>query len=118
MISITLPWPPKSLSPNSRKHWAVKAKDAKHARQVAAWSVRSAGIRPGDLDIPYRVKVTLGFAPPDKRHRDDDNMLSSCKNFIDGIADAIGIDDSKFEIVIRRDVPVKGGAVHVTLEPA
>jgi crossover junction endodeoxyribonuclease RusA len=104
--------------PNARVHWARKAKDAKVARHVAAWFVREAGIRPGDFDVPYSVKVTLGFAPPDKRRRDLDGMLGAMKSSLDGIADAIGVDDSKFEIVIRRDVSVKGGAVHVTLEAA
>jgi crossover junction endodeoxyribonuclease RusA len=118
MIAITLPWPPKSLSPNSRKHWAVKARDAKHARQVAGRCVREAGIRPGDFDIPGKLKVTWVFQEPDKRRRDDDNLISSVKAFRDGVADALGIDDSRFETTIRRDAPVKGGAVRVILEAA
>lgn len=116
MIAINLPWPDRALSPNSRKHWAVKAKAVKQARITAGWCAREAGIRPGDFDIPERIKVTLAFAEPDKRHRDADNLLSSCKAFLDGISDATGVNDSKFEIAIRREAPVKGGAVRVELE--
>jgi crossover junction endodeoxyribonuclease RusA len=118
VIAITLPWPPRSLSPNARVHWSRKARDAKHARQVAGWCVREAGIRPGDFDIPGKLKVTWVFQEPDKRRRDDDNLISSVKAFRDGVADALGIDDSRFETTIRRGTPVKGGAVRVILEAA
>jgi crossover junction endodeoxyribonuclease RusA len=99
-------------------HWSRKAKDASHARQVAAWIIRGAGIRPGDYDIPGNLKVTWIFQAPDKRRRDDDNLIASVKAFRDGIADALGIDDSRFETTIRREPPVKGGAVRVELEAA
>lgn len=118
MISIALPWPDKALSPNARVHWSRKAKAAKQARITAGWSAREAGIRPGDFDIPTRLKVTYVFAPPDRRERDDDNLIASMKAARDGIADALGIDDSKFEIAIRREQPVKGGAVRIELESA
>lgn len=66
------------------------------------------------------IKVTCIFSPPPiKRNRDLDGLLSSCKAYFDGIADAIGIDDSKF----RHQAPVwgiprKGGNVRIVLEAA
>lgn len=77
-----------------------------------------AGIRKGDFDLPAALKVTCVFAPPDARKRDADGMLSSIKNFLDGISDAIGVDDSRFEIAIRREPPTKGGSVRIELEAA
>ena len=116
MIAIDLPWPPRTLHPNSRTHWARKAKDAKQCRLTAFAQTKLAGVRKGDFDLPSSLKVTCVFAPPDHRRRDLDGMLSSAKNFLDGISDAIGVDDSKFEIAIRREPPIKGGAVRIELE--
>jgi crossover junction endodeoxyribonuclease RusA len=118
MIRITLPWPPRELHPNSRIHWAKRAKFAKQCRTLAQGLTLAAGVRRGDSDIPHNLKVTAIFCPPDRRRRDLDNMLSSAKNFLDGIADVIGVDDSKWQIALRRDEPVKGGAVRIELEAA
>lgn len=118
MIAVTLPWPDRALSPNSREHWARKAKAVKQARITAGWCAREAGIRHGDFDIPNALKVTVAFAAPSKRRVDADNLLASLKAALDGISDAIGVDDSKFEIAIRREPPVKGGLVRIELEAA
>lgn len=118
MIAITLPWPPRSLHPNSRKHWAVKAKDAKQARQTAGWCAKEAGIRRGDCDIPQALKVTAIFYPPNRHKHDLDGCLSALKSSLDGIADVIGIDDSKWQLALRKEAPVKGGLVRIELEAA
>jgi crossover junction endodeoxyribonuclease RusA len=44
-------------------------------------------------------------------------MIASHKAAQDGIADALGIDDSKFECSYRLGEPVKGGAVRVEITP-
>lgn len=116
MISISLPWPPREMHPNSRVHWSKRAKAAKQCRLTAGWCAKQAGIRYGDPDIPATLRVTAVFSPPDNRRRDLDGMLSSAKAFLDGIADVIGIDDSKWEIALRREAPVKGGSVRIELE--
>lgn len=102
MMVVDLPWPSPDLSPNARIHWAVKAKAVKDARRDATIAARAAGIKRA---CARRASVTLTFSPPDSRRRDTDNMLSSCKGYCDGIADAIGIDDSQWSITIRRDTP-------------
>ena len=116
MIAIELPWPPSVLLPNSRSHWSKRAHAAKQCRLTAFAQTKLAGVRKGDFDLPASLKVTCVFAPPDHRRRDADGMLSSAKHFLDGISDAIGVDDSKFEIAIRREPPVKCGAVRIELE--
>lgn len=118
MIHINLPWPHKDLRPNARPHWAEKAKAVKQARAIAGWRAKMAGIRLGDPDIPAALKVTAVFSPPSRRHHDDDNMLASCKAYFDGIADVIGVDDSRWQIAMRREGVVKGGAVRIELEAA
>lgn len=115
-ITIKLPWPPKECHPNARVHWSIKARKAKNARIVAAWTAKEAGIRPNDPDIPQALRVTAVFSPPDNRRRDVDGMLSSIKNYLDGIADVIGIDDSKWQIALRREPATKGGSVRIELE--
>lgn len=118
MITIDLPWPPRALSPNSRVHWGTKGRAAKLYRQTAGWCAKEAGIRSSDFDIPQALKVTLVFAPPSKHHFDDDNLVAQMKAGLDGVADVIGIDDSKWQIALRREAPIKGGKVTIELEAA
>lgn len=91
---VNLPWPPKELSPNARMHWSKKSKAAKMYRATCSLLVRQALIvKP---DVPGRLHLWLTFLPPDRRHRDDDNMIAAFKSGRDGIADALGIDDKRF----------------------
>lgn len=112
--TIALPWPPKSLNPNSRLHWSVKAKAAKKYRGDCRILCQAHGARALLVDALH-VEVT--FCPPDRRHRDTDNMLASVKSGLDGAADATGVDDSRWALTIKRGEPVKGGAVLVHLNP-
>ena len=113
MMTVTLPYPPSSLSPNARGHWSIKAKAAAKARRDASIICQASGIRA--LGWPA-MHVSIEFRAPDRRRRDADNMLSSCKSLLDGLADASGVDDSRWSITITRGAPVKGGAVIITVE--
>ena len=63
------------------------------------------------------MRVSLTFVPPDRRRRDLDNLLASMKSGLDGLADAMGIDDSHWKLAIEMSPEtVKGGAVLVTVE--
>lgn len=111
MIEITLPWPPSTLSPNSRTHWRFKAKAAKKYRQECGWIARAAGlIAPAE----GKLHLWLDFYPPDRRHRDDDNLIASFKSGRDGIADALGVNDSRFVChpMIKEQI---GGMVKVRI---
>ena len=59
--------------------------------------------------------VRLTFCPPDRRVRDLDGVLSSCKAGCDGIADATGVDDSRWSLALAWGPVVRGGAVIVDL---
>ena len=113
-IRVQLLWPDKGLSPNARIHWAKRAGLVKRARRDAAVIARATGLRKIDADA---LDVAIIFCPPDNRHRDRDNMLSSLKPAIDGLADVIGVDDSRWEIAIRKAEPrPPHGAVIVEIE--
>ena len=110
-MSISLPWPDRVLSPNSRAHWSRRAKAVKAARTLAYWLAHM-----GMTDLPDGpVPVRVVFHPPDKRGRDLDNMLASCKAYLDGISDAYGINDNRFRPVPELGDVVKGGCVSVTI---
>ena len=113
MITIELPWPDRVLLPNSRVHWAKKAKATKRARNDASYLALSNGVRTHDFFGLDQLDVTLVFIPPDNRRRDTDGTVSSVKAYCDGIADVVGIDDSKWVLGIRREKPRKPGFVRV-----
>lgn len=114
---VDLTWPSRTLHPNARVHWAKKAKATKKAR-ADAWSVaRDAKLPRIDAST---IKVTCIFSPPPvKRNRDADNLIAACKAYFDGIADAIGVNDSCFR---HQEpvwgIPTKGGKVSIILEAA
>ena len=108
-MRVVLPWPCRELSPNARVHWAKKARVAKNYRAVAHTMARKV-LWPVNLEI---ARVVIEFYPPDNRRRDLDNMLASMKPAIDGIAAAIGVDDSKWEISMKKGAAVEGGLVVV-----
>jgi crossover junction endodeoxyribonuclease RusA len=93
MNTLVLPWPPKELSPNSTLHWARKAKFKKEYRRTCwALTLEAGWINPPEGKIP----LTITFYPPDKRHRDADNMVASIKAGLDGVADAMKVNDRQF----------------------
>ncbi|MCU9528752.1 RusA family crossover junction endodeoxyribonuclease [Pseudomonas mosselii] len=113
MMELTLPWPPAACSPNARVHWSRKSKAAKTYRYACFLLARQAGIQAPKGD----ALLMLEFVPPDRRRRDDDNLLAMFKAGRDGLADALGIDDNVFATQIRvSKETIKGGAVRVRIE--
>ena len=111
---VTLPWPSTRLSPNARLHWGSKAFAVKKARETA----RLLTLQQRPFPQWDRCNVSITFYPPDHRARDLDNMLAANKAHLDGIASAIGVDDSRWTITISVGHVVKGGAVQVELTEA
>ena len=91
---VILPWPPKDLNPNARVHWSKRAKAAKAYRKLCWGLCKEAKL--SAPPTPGKLHLWLSFYPPDKRNRDDDNIIASFKSGRDGIADALGMDDSRF----------------------
>ncbi len=112
-MELTLPWPPAVCSPNARVHWSRKSKAAKTYRYACFLLARQAGIQAPKSG----ALLMLEFVPPDRRRRDDDNLLAMFKAGRDGLADALGIDDNVFATQIRvSKETTKGGAVRVRIQ--
>lgn len=91
-MTLTFPWPPKELSPNARVHWAARARATKRYRAECGWIARESKATAPDGFIEIRVT----FCPPNRKQRDRDNMQASIKALFDGLADALGVNDSRF----------------------
>lgn len=115
---LELPWPSRELSPNFRGHWATVAKVKKAYRLKCHQLGLANGLHLAPK-TPDSVKVHLLFCQPDRRGRDWDNMLASMKSGLDGLAEAMGIDDRHWRLAFDvADDPVKHGKVLVTFEVA
>lgn len=113
-MSLYLPWPDRKLSPNSRVHWSVLSRAKAAAKKLAYYTALEAGIGKIDADA---VRVRYSFFPPSRRIYDTDNLIASMKAAADGVAQAIGVDDSKWELVISPRGPVeKNGMVKIDIE--
>jgi len=112
MTTFTFPFPPATLSPNARTHWAKLARVKKAYRQIC----RIICGRPPRFVAP--VVMTITFHPPDKRRRDRDNMIAAFKAGQDGLSDALGVDDADFVPTYQVGDPVANGAVVVTIHSA
>lgn len=122
MIVLELPFPNLKLNPNRNKghHWASTSALRKSARTAAYALARIAA-----LNTPWHsierskadtVPLVITFIQPDRRHRDRDNLLAACKPALDGVAEALEINDSQFEpVTIRREYGAKPGGVRIQI---
>jgi Holliday junction resolvase RusA-like endonuclease len=113
-------------TPNARRHWHLIARDnavwkdtaKKVAEQaVAEWEAKH-GLR---WRTVRRASVSVAFGLPDKRRRDLDNLIASCKPLIDGIVDAgVIVDDSIDVITVMEFGAVVNGTTEtvITIEDA
>jgi len=104
MIAILLAWPEKELWPNAKAHPIVVAGVRQIARAEAYYLTRAtlAG-RHLAVAAGAPIELTLVFCPPHRRRFDLDNAQSAMKSSLDGVAQALGIDDRWF-----RPKPVPG----------
>jgi crossover junction endodeoxyribonuclease RusA len=128
-VVIELPLPPAELSPNARVHWRKKAQITKDWRYRAwlwvnsALMERAGGKKPwGDPNHKTRwaaCKATVQVRWPDRRRRDLDNMLSSCKVYFDACTDAgVWVDDSRVVYELLPAIVDKANpGVTITVRP-
>lgn len=119
-LTITLDWPDADMSPNARVHHMALHRARKKAKN-AAWGMTKAMMPP--LGIAYRswrgpVDVSIAFHPSANRAFDLDNALARLKGHLDGIALALGVDDSTFTFRLSRAEKSSPPRVVVTLTPA
>ena len=118
MTEVVLGWPPTDLSPNARKHWAVVARAKKQYRKDC-YSVSKEQLKKYKKEtenIPERLVLEMTFIPPDRRSYDRDNLVARMKSGIDGLADALKINDKRFNTVISTmDQDYLGGFVRIRI---
>lgn len=103
-LIITLPWPDTSLMPNRKngRHWGGTQAAKVRARQDGYFGAKKA-LGTSELVSQDRMPVKITFVAPDARLRDIDNMLACIKPQLDGIAQALRIDDSRFRPITIDD---------------
>ena len=112
--TVTLPFPDSRLSPNKRsdRRWLTNVRQM--ARNTGYFEAKSAGLSVPD-HTPLHLFLT--FCPPDGRRRDVDNLLSSSKATLDGIFQALGVDDSNVRLTtLEMGKRVKGGQTVLKIE--
>lgn len=115
---VTLPFPSPRLSPNARQHWRQHAEAKKQARADAHWeTLRQLGFKAirKIAASEGKIELTVRFYPPDRRKRDDDNMVAGFKSLRDGIASAIGVDDNRFKPTYEFGEPEAPGRVEIEI---
>jgi crossover junction endodeoxyribonuclease RusA len=122
MIVVDLPFPNAKLNPNRSKglHWAATSALRKSARAAAYAMTRVTALGTPWYGIERRksdtVPLVITFIQPDRRHRDRDNLLAACKPSLDGVAEALEINDSQFDpVTIRREYGVNPGGVRIEI---
>lgn len=127
-IRIVLPL--KTVSESNRaghEHWAVRARRANiqrtavHAAVVTmmsktpGWTLGVRNGKYGARDIPPAARIRVDILRCAPGTLDENNLTGSQKHVIDGIADALGIDDrsSRVEYVVSQKKAPKG---HYSIE--
>jgi hypothetical protein len=118
-MRIDLPWPPKQIFPNFKRahHWTAYHRQTKAARTLA-WGLTAQALGPAlrKYEAPERLPIRIQVSPPMRGGRtpDDDGIKGACKAYLDGISDALGIDDKRFSLGAIEWLP-KSGAGQVTI---
>lgn len=117
-MRIELDFPPASLFPNRTKgtHWTVTHKAKTGYRDNSVWLTK--GQMNGWKHTDGNIAMTITFVMPDKRLRDTDNCLAAAKAGLDGMAEALGVNDRQFQpVTIYREYGMKPGKMIVELAP-
>ena len=114
-ITIRLPWPDAALWQNVRVHWRVKSVATRQSRAWAAWECKAAGC--SFLTFAGRPRLAWSIHKPPKSRADMSNVQAALKAAIDGIQDALMIDDNRFIHVWPEEFGerVPGGLIVVTI---
>jgi crossover junction endodeoxyribonuclease RusA len=118
-LDLVLPWPPSVLHPNNAPRnlataWGAKKRYRARCRADADYQRRRAAV--GAVP-PGLVRCVVEFQPPDRAHRDVLNLGMAIKHAVDGVADALGVNDRRFRPwVLDFGEVAPGGRVALRLE--
>lgn len=113
-MKIIFPWFPKELNPNSTCYFRKKAK-IKATYRAEGFRITTEALQTQTVDKSAK-ELHFTFYKPDNRHRDADNMLAAMKSGIDGMADALGINDKQFKTITIHVADQIGGYVVVEIK--
>jgi len=105
---IELPFPPMDLFPNRAQghHWGKLYKIKSDYRDACTWIAKSQ--KKEWKHDGNEIHLRLTYVMPDKRMRDADNCLAASKAALDGLSDALMVNDKLFQpIEIRREFGTK-----------
>jgi hypothetical protein len=110
-VQIELPFPPASLSGHNKGKWRAKSGTVLKYRSDACKAALAAGaVAPREGDI----RISITFYPPN--HRGDRvNFPIRIKSQLDGIADALKVNDKRFLPSYHFGLPEKVGRVVVVI---
>lgn len=104
---IVLPFPSSALSGHAEGHWRSKSVPTRKHREWARLAAMAAGVTaPASGDIG----VAITFFPPNRRS-DRTNFPNRVKPYLDGIAEALGVNDRRFLPTYAFCEPEKPGRV-------
>ena len=115
-IIVELPFPHPKLNPN-QAHGGWRTTETLRASTKQIGYVQGRVALENQSFMPaeqYALRIT--FYPPDRRHRDADNLHASMKHYLDGVCQALNINDRSFrEITLAFGEVRKPGAVTVEI---
>jgi crossover junction endodeoxyribonuclease RusA len=114
-VTIRIGWPAQALWQNSSHGTFTTARAIKTAKAEGWASALAAGVKRLPKCSSYSLNFT--FTPPKRRggQHDATNMRPACKAHIDGIADALGVNDRIFRVGQETVLPAAGDG-HVLIE--
>lgn len=124
-MKIVLGWPDPRLNPNNAKgvHWGAMSKMRSAEREGAYWRTKTEMAKTDQAELlefasATSIAVDITFMAPSRRPRDLDNLLAAMKPALDGVAQAIGVDDRVFDrIILNRGYGAGIGKVVVEIVP-
>ena len=113
-MKIVFPWFLKELKPNWSGHYMQKAKaKAIYRSECERITLNALHNYPGGVSSFSTIKAK--FYKPNNRHMDLDNMLASIKSGIDGMCDALQINDKQFSTIVIEKSDTIGGYIEIEL---
>lgn len=112
-MTVDLPYPHKALWPNGRAHHHAKAREVKKHRAWACTATQGAlGTAKGFVPTSITLHV---HAKPKGPLPDKDNCIAAAKSSLDGIADALKVNDRNFPAPLVVFATVRDGRFAVEL---
>lgn len=116
-MNFSLPFPPASLAGHNNGHWRNRDREVASYRAEAFHLTRTAQ-RAARYQVPATgdIAIAFHFVPPNDRG-DRVNYPIRIKAQIDGIAEALGVNDKRFLPSYTFGKPEKQGRVEVSFIP-